>query len=183
MLLHFEFESINIILIGDVMNYTKEEAAERNFKALAYLQGILQLLNERGALVGRDNVRIVVDLNHTPAIMLDEFGKILRDLSLVAPNGRMAIFSNSASDDEIMLLDINQILYGDDDIFSKFPAFQEVRELLESVHVMPKKKSEVFEAMNNEVRANLTAMILENPEGFLKARFSGKNTESDDWIH
>jgi hypothetical protein len=165
------------------MDCTKEEAVERNFKVLTNLQEIFQSLNECDAIVGRDNDRIVVDLNRTPPIMLDEFGKIFQASSLVAPNGMMRIFYDFTSDEKIMLLNINHTLYGDDDIFSKFPAFQEMRELLESIHVMTQEQSGVFEAMNNEMQANLTAMILENPEDFLEAIFSGGNTESGEWVH
>ncbi|WP_297487009.1 hypothetical protein, partial [Ferrovum sp.] len=45
-----------------------------------------QLLDEHGAIIGRNSARIVVDLSKAPTIMQDEIGEIFRTSQLVAPN-------------------------------------------------------------------------------------------------
>ena len=48
------------------MNYTQHEAAEQNCKVLAGLRDLFQLLDEHGAIIGRNSARIVVDLSKAP---------------------------------------------------------------------------------------------------------------------
>ena len=50
------------------MNHTEQEAIAKNFKVLAGLRDLFQLLSEHGAVIGRDSARVVVDLNKAPSV-------------------------------------------------------------------------------------------------------------------
>jgi hypothetical protein len=96
------------------LNYTQQEATEQNCKVLAGLRDLFQLLDEHGAIIGRNSARIVVDLSKAPTIMQDEIGEIFRTSQLVAPNGTMGIFGDFQTDDEtgILLLNIGRAFTG-----------------------------------------------------------------------
>lgn len=128
------------------MNYTQQEAITQNFKVLAGLRDLFQLLNEHGAVIGRNSARIVVDLSKAPTIMQDEIGEIYRTSQLVTPNGTIGIFGDFQTDDEtgILLLNIGRAFTDSDSVFAKFPAFNEVQALLRSIQALSSEQSEAI---------------------------------------
>ena len=132
------------------MNYTEQEAATQNFKVLAGLRDLFQLLTEHGAVIGRNSARIVVDLSKAPTIMQGEIGEIFRTSQLVAPNGTIGIFGDFQTDDEtgILLLNIGRAFTDGDTVFAKFPAYSEVKALLQSVPALSVEQSEAIEALH-----------------------------------
>ena len=164
------------------MNYTEQETMAQNFKVLDGLRDLFQLLSKHGAVVGRDSARIVVDLSKAPSIMLDEIGGIFRTSSLVAPNGSMNIFSDCETDNEtgVLLLNISTALKEDVAIFSKFPAFKEIKEWLEGIPAMSQEQSAVFEALHEVLEANFFSLMSEHREAIFEGLFGG---DSPDWTY
>lgn len=165
------------------MNYTEQKAIAQNFKVLAGLRDLCQLLNEHGAVIGRDGARIVVDLDKAPSIMLDEMGEIFRTSQLVAPNGIMRIFDNAESDNEtgVLLLNISISLKSNDTNYAQFHYFNEVRELLESIPLMTQEQSKAFEALHEALEARLIAMMPNFREALIEGLFGGD--DSPNWTH
>ncbi|MDE2256081.1 MAG: hypothetical protein KGL42_17695 [Betaproteobacteria bacterium] len=160
------------------MNYTKKKAAEQNLKVLAGLQHFFQSLREHGAVIGRDSARIVVNLNKAPSIILDEIGEIYRTASLVAPNGFMHIFDGAETDKGIgvLLLNIGFALRNNDPIFAKFPAFNEIRELLQGIPAMSQEQSEAFAALHEAIEADFIGLLVEHREDIWEALFGGSDS-------
>ena len=144
------------------MNYTQQEATEQNRKVLAGLRDLFQLLDEHGAIIGRNSARIVVDLSKAPTIMQDEIGEIFRTSQLVAPNGMMGIFGNFQTDDEtgILLLNIGRAFTDGDAVFAKFPSYSEVQALLQSIPALSHEQSEAIEALHEQLEANFLGLLV-----------------------
>lgn len=169
--------------MGVAMNYTEQEAIAHNFKVLAGLRDLFQLLSEHGAVIGRDSARVVVDLNKAPSIMLDEIGEIFRTSTLVAPNGTMRIFGDFQTDDEtdVLLLNIGSTLKGNDTVFAKFPAFNETKEWLEGIQAMSEEQSQAYEALHESLEANFMGLLVKHREALFEGLFGGG--DSPNWTY
>lgn len=167
------------------MLYTEQEAIEQNFKVLAGLNDFFRLLGEHGAVIGRDRVRVVIDLTKVPSIALDEVGEIFRTSTLVAPSGMMGIFQDCQSDDEtgVLLLNIGSALKDGDSIFSKYPAFNEVRELFDGIPLLSQEQSETFAALHEALDAHFMGLLMTHREAIFEGLFGGgdgPNWSNDD---
>jgi hypothetical protein len=169
--------------MGNTMIFaTETEARERNFKVLDGLRDLFRLLNDHGAVIGRDSARIVVDLSKAPSIMHEEIGEIFRTSSLVAPSGSMSIFGDFQTDDETgtLLLNIGTALKIDgNNVFGKFAAFAEVRAFLESIPAMSKEQSKAFDALHEEMESHFLDLMLKHREAIVEGLFNGN--DSPDW--
>lgn len=169
--------------MGAAMNYTQQEAITQNFKVLAGLKDLFQLLTEHGAVIGRNSARIVVDLSKAPTIMQDEIGEIFRTSQLVAPNGTMGIFGDFQTDDEtgILLLNIGRAFTDGDAVFAKFPAYNEVKALLESIPPLSPEQSEAIEALHEQLEANFLGLLVKHREAIFEGLFGGG--DSPNWTY
>ncbi len=165
------------------MNYTQQEATEQNCKVLAGLRDLFQLLDEHGAIIGRNSARIVVDLSKAPTIMQDEIGEIFRTSQLVAPNGTMGIFGDFQTDDEtgILLLNIGRAFTDGDAVFAKFPSYNEVQALLQSIPALSHEQSEAIEALHEQLEANFLGLLVKHREAIFEGLFGGG--DSPNWTY
>lgn len=163
------------------MNYTQQEAIEQNCKVLVGLRDLFRLLDEHGAIIGRNSARIVVDLSKAPTIIQDEIDEIFRTSQLVAPNGTMDIFENFQiiqTDDEtgILLLNIGKAFTDGNAIFTKFPGHNEVQALLQSIPALPHKESEAIEALHD-----FLGLLVKHREAIFEGLFGGG--DSPNWTY
>ena len=165
------------------LNYTEQEAATQNFKVLAGLRDLFQLLTEHGAVIGRNSARIVVDLSKAPTIMQGEIGEIFRTSQLVAPNGTIGIFGDFQTDDEtgILLLNIGRAFTDGDTVFAKFPAYSEVKAVLQSVPALSVEQSEAIEALHEQLEANFLGLLVKHREAIFEGLFGGG--DSPNWTY
>lgn len=159
----------------------KKNVTGQNFKVLESLKSLFKFLDDHKAIVGRDNYRIVIELNKILYFKRDEFHEIYRKSVLVAPNGSMNIFSDMQIDGKIniLLLNISPSLSNNDNVFSKFPAFSEVKALIESIPFMSKEQSERFEVLHNAIVAELFSLIAESGNELREALIGGRNKSSE----
>ena len=157
------------------MKTKRSEVTEQNFKVLDGLSELFKSLNEHCAIIGRDNARIVVDMNKSSFFTHEEFFEIHRKSVLVASNGSMNIFSDIQMDGEtnILLLNINPSIMGNDEIFSKFLAFNEVWALVESIPTLSKEQSEYFDSLHEVLIENLFGLTAKHRKDIREALFSG----------
>lgn len=143
------------------MIYTTEEAAEQNRKALAGLREIFQMLGESGALVGRNNARIAVDLRKTSTIIRKKMSEIFGLSQLVVPNGIIGVFESIEEDQElgILLLNIGQAIREGESAFAEFPYYSEVKDLLQSIPVLPEEHSSIVEEIHKQINDHLEELI------------------------
>lgn len=165
------------------MNYTQQEATEQNCKVLAGLRDLFQLLDEHEAIIGRNSARIVVDLSKAPTIMRDEIGEIFRTSQLASPNGTMGIFGSFQTDDEtgILLLNIGIAFTDGNAVFAKFPGYNEVQSLLQSIPALTTEQNEAIEALHEQLEADFLGLLVQHREAIFEGLFSG--SDSPNWTY
>lgn len=132
------------------MKTNVKESTEHNFKALNGLQDLFSKLNKLNAIIGQDEERIVIDTNKASFIS-EEASDIFHKSVLVSKNGSMRIFSDFVNNSEIniLFLNINPSIIFSDNVFSKFPAYNEVQALIKNIPILTKNQSEDFKVIHD----------------------------------
>ncbi len=153
-----------------------EEPTSHNFKTLDVLQDLFNKLNELNAIIGRDEERIVIDTNKA-SFICEKVTEIYHKSILSSKNGSMRIFSDFVNDSEIniLFLNINPSIIFSDNVFSKFPAYNEVQSLIKNIPILTKNQSEDFKLIHDRSMNELFKVMKDSKEEIFEALFSGNN--------